>query len=72
MSGLLASCKRVPDIDLIHGNDPTRDDFGARVFSSDPGNPDDEAKTHSAYWDDGNRARMNIAYIATGQGGKVQ
>lgn len=63
--------KRVPDWDILHGNDPTRKDFGGRVFSSDPGDPNNEAKTHSAYWDDGNRARRNIALIVTGQTDKV-
>ncbi|MGI5153395.1 alpha/beta hydrolase [Plantactinospora sp. CA-294935] len=63
--------KRVPDWDLAHGNDPTREDFGGRVFSSNPGDPDNEGATHSAYWDDGNLARENIAYIVTGQNGKV-
>ncbi|MBT8225840.1 MAG: hypothetical protein HKP61_04990 [Dactylosporangium sp.] len=51
----------VPDLDLVHGNDPTRDDFGGRVFTSDPGG-------HSDYWNKGNQARRNIAIIATGQG----
>ncbi|GAB3972334.1 alpha/beta hydrolase [Plantactinospora veratri] len=64
--------KRVPDWDIAHGNDPTREDFGGQVFRSSPGNPDDEAGTHSAYWDDGNEARRNIAYIATGQTDKVR
>ncbi|GAA3725538.1 hypothetical protein GCM10022225_03050 [Plantactinospora mayteni] len=63
--------RRVPDWDIAHGNDPTREDFGGRVFSSNPGDPDNEGATHSAYWDDGNLARENIAYIVTGQNGKV-
>jgi hypothetical protein len=29
-----------PDPDLVHGNDPTDPDFGARVFGSDPRHPD--------------------------------
>lgn len=57
--------RRVPDWDFIHGNDPSDRDFGARVFASDPGNPDDEAGTHSAYWDQDNIARKNIARIVT-------
>lgn len=64
--------KRVPDWDVIHGNDPTRKDFGGRVFTSDPGDPDNEGATHSAYWDPNNAARRNIAYIVTGQGGQVR
>ena len=62
---------RIPDWDLIHGNDPTRDDFGATVFSSDPGDPDDEGATHSKYWDDGNVSRTNVAYVVTGQTEKL-
>ncbi|MEO3743050.1 alpha/beta hydrolase [Plantactinospora sp. B5E13] len=63
--------RRVPDWDIAHGNDPTREDFGGRVFTSDPGDPDNEGKTHSAYWDEANLARENIALIVTGQTGKV-
>lgn len=58
--------RRVPDWDLAHGNDPIRDDFGARVFTSDPGDPDNEAATHSAYWKTDNAARLNIARIVVG------
>lgn len=64
--------RRIPDWDVVHGNDPSHRDFGARVFASDPGDPDDEAATHSAYWDAHNVARENIALIATGQLSKVQ
>ncbi|HET9517998.1 MAG TPA: alpha/beta hydrolase, partial [Actinoplanes sp.] len=63
--------KRIPDWDIVHGNDPTRADFGARVFTSDPGDPDDEGATHSKYWDRNNEARRNLAYIVTGQAGRV-
>jgi len=62
---------RIPDWDIIHGNDPTRDDFGANVFASNPGDPDDEAATHSKYWDEGNASRDNIAFITTGQTEKL-
>lgn len=62
---------RIPDWDIIHGNDPTRDDFGATVFSSDPGDPDNEGATHSKYWDDGNVSRANVAYVVTGQTEKL-
>lgn len=62
---------RIPDWDIIHGNDPTREDFGGRVFSSDPGDPDAEGKTHSAYWNENNVARRNISLIVTGRGGNV-
>jgi hypothetical protein len=58
--------RKVPDWDIAHGNDPSDLDFGARVFASDPGNPDNEGATHSAYWDRDNIARRNIALIATG------
>lgn len=59
--------RRVPNWDVVHGNDPSELDFGARAFASDPGNPDDEAATHSAYWNRENIARKNIALIATSQ-----
>ncbi|MEU8238739.1 alpha/beta hydrolase [Actinoplanes missouriensis] len=59
--------RRVPDWDLAHGNDPSDLDFGARVFASDPGNPDDEGATHSAYWNQENIARTNMALIITGK-----
>jgi hypothetical protein len=62
---------RIPDWDIIHGNDPTRDDFGATVFASDPGDPDNEGATHSKYWDDGNVSRTNFAYVVTGQTEKL-
>ncbi|MFY1669197.1 alpha/beta hydrolase [Plantactinospora sp. WMMB334] len=52
--------------DVVHGIDPTEPRFGGRVFGSDPGNADDWVATHSAYWDPGNLARENIAYIVTG------
>ncbi|MEU4422868.1 alpha/beta hydrolase [Actinoplanes sp. NPDC024001] len=57
----------VPDLDVAHGNDPSDLDFGARVFASDPGDPDNEGATHSAYWNDNNIARKNIAMIVTGK-----
>lgn len=57
--------RRVPDWDVVHGNDPSEPGFGARVFASDPGDADDEAAAHSAYWDQDNIARDNIARIAT-------
>lgn len=63
--------QKVPDWDIVHGNDPVRDDFGAQVFSSNPGNPDNEGATHSMYWDPGNVSRRNMAYVITGQTGKL-
>ncbi|MFB9338524.1 alpha/beta hydrolase [Actinoplanes octamycinicus] len=59
--------RAVPDWGVIHGNDPSDLDFGARNFASNPGNPNNEGATHSAYWDPGNIARKNIAMIVTGQ-----
>ncbi|WP_436536741.1 alpha/beta hydrolase [Actinoplanes sp. HUAS TT8] len=59
--------RMVPDLDIAHGNDPSDLDFGARVFASDPGNPDNEGATHSAYWEQNNIARKNISYIVTGK-----
>jgi pimeloyl-ACP methyl ester carboxylesterase len=64
--------RRVPEWDWLHGTDPTRGGFGARVFTSDPGDPGNEVATHSTYWDPNNAARRNIAYIVTGQGGQVR
>jgi pimeloyl-ACP methyl ester carboxylesterase len=64
--------RRVPEWNWLHGTDPTRGDFGARVFTSDSGDPGNEFATHSAYWDPDNAARRNIAYIVTGQGGQVR
>jgi hypothetical protein len=57
----------IPDWDIAHGNDPSDLDFGARVFASDPGDPDAEGATHSAYWTQDNIARHNIALIVTGK-----
>ncbi|WP_179277509.1 alpha/beta hydrolase [Actinoplanes regularis] len=59
--------RKVPDWDIAHGNDPSDLDFGARVFASDPGNSNAEGDTHSAYWNDNNIARKNIALIVTGK-----
>ncbi|MBT8225489.1 MAG: hypothetical protein HKP61_12575 [Dactylosporangium sp.] len=54
-----------PDLDIAHGNDPTRKDFGGQTFTSDPGD-------HSSYWKENNPARANIARIVTGQDGEVR
>ncbi|MFI1989749.1 alpha/beta hydrolase [Actinoplanes sp. NPDC020271] len=59
--------RKVPDWDIAHGNDPSDLDFGARVFASDPGDPNAEGVTHSAYWNNDNIARKNIALIVTGK-----
>ncbi|WP_433794997.1 alpha/beta hydrolase [Actinoplanes sp. CA-252034] len=58
--------KWIPDLDAAHGNDPVRSDFGAWVFPSDPGDAVRQDLTHSAYWENGNIARKNIARIVTG------
>lgn len=59
---------------LINGVDPVIDDFGARVFASDPGTNDGVFgfEAHSQYWsrDDAsgriNVSRYNVARITTG------
>lgn len=59
---------------MFHGEDPTGDEFGGNTFFSDvsrdlsrwnpgPGMIDN----HSAYWDEGNVSRENMALIVTGQ-----
>ncbi|WP_019869997.1 alpha/beta hydrolase [Salinispora oceanensis] len=57
----------VPDWGFTHGKDPSEADFGARVFRSDSGSFLDMAGAHSAYWEESNPARTNIAEIVTGQ-----
>ncbi|GIE34698.1 hypothetical protein Ait01nite_077430 [Actinoplanes italicus] len=59
--------KWIPDLDVAHGNDPVRSDFGAWVFPSDPGDPVRQDHTHSAYWNERNIARDNFAKIITGR-----
>jgi pimeloyl-ACP methyl ester carboxylesterase len=54
-----------PDPDLVHGNDPTDADFGARVFGSDPGTSmwSDPQAAHSEYWDKRTKSLRNFGYI---------
>lgn len=59
----------VPDWGFTHGKDPSEADFGARVFRSDPGSFLDMTGAHSAYWEENNPARTNVAEIVTGQAG---
>jgi hypothetical protein len=79
---------------MVHGEDPTDEDFEGNVFTSDATREgerpyhgggdvllgatsgfvaaaDGAVANHSAYWDEGNAARDNMAYIITGQTGKV-
>jgi hypothetical protein len=55
------------------GEDPSGAGFGGRTFTTADGSwgPMDSVHTHSAYWDQGNPSRRNIAYIITGQTDKV-
>jgi hypothetical protein len=75
----------VPDWNVTHGVDPTDqsveldipgedggqyEGFGAQVFESEAmGGSGSEI--HGGYWDAENDARQNIAYIVTGQTGRV-
>lgn len=51
----------------IHGRDPVDGDFGGWVFPSDPGTGVIGIGTHSAYWEEGNRAREGFTRIITGK-----
>ncbi|GAB3237365.1 alpha/beta hydrolase [Glycomyces halotolerans] len=53
------------------GPSPADPDFGGHTFGSDPmsWNPLD---IHGNYWDEGNAARDNMAFILTGQTGRVR
>ncbi|MBN6036650.1 alpha/beta hydrolase [Amycolatopsis sp. 195334CR] len=54
--------------EFIHGNHPVDDDFGAHEFEADPGEGgiSGGVHTHSAYWDDGNKALTNLGHIIVG------
>jgi hypothetical protein len=55
-----------PADQMVHGRDPVADGFGGNTFSSDSTRSGPVAN-HSAYWDQGNASRENMAYIVTGQ-----
>lgn len=55
---------------VIHGNDPTGENFGSNVFTSTPSG-ESGGDIHGGYWDDENAARKNMALIITGQPSKV-
>lgn len=55
------------DDTMAHGENPAGAGFGGRQFASADGTWSDPVGTHSQYWDQGNPARKNIAYIVTGQ-----
>jgi Alpha/beta hydrolase len=64
----------IPGIDTdVHGPDPTGRDFGANVFESDPGTKGPDIKgglsneAHSQYWDDRNKALVNMGRIIAGK-----
>lgn len=59
------------DDTMVHGENPAGAGFGGRRFSSADGTWYDPVSTHSQYWDQGNPARRNIAFIVTGQPGRV-
>ncbi|MBO3733128.1 alpha/beta hydrolase [Glycomyces niveus] len=51
---------------MIHGNDPTGENFGGNVFNSTASGADG-GEIHGGYWDEGNAARKDMALILTGQ-----
>jgi hypothetical protein len=57
----------------VHGPDPTRGDFGGRVFESDPGTEGPgyagglSSEAHSQYWEDNNKALLNMGLIIAGE-----
>jgi len=61
----------VPDDQLVHGQNPTEPEFGARTFTSDPGEPLATMKAHSQYWDPYSTSLRNMTYIVTGRYGDV-
>ncbi|WP_051325237.1 alpha/beta hydrolase [Glycomyces tenuis] len=56
---------------MIHGTDPTSDEFGGNEFHSEA-TRDGAKANHSAYWDEENNiGRRNMAKIITGNTGSV-
>lgn len=51
----------------VHGWNPADPDFGATVFTSDPGSPG--MQVHSDYWEEGNPSLQNQGRIIAGVGG---
>jgi hypothetical protein len=51
---------------MIHGNNPTGENFGGNVFNSTASGADG-GEIHGGYWDEGNAARRDMALILTGQ-----
>ncbi|RRR96973.1 hypothetical protein EIW28_20230 [Glycomyces terrestris] len=56
---------------MIHGNDPTGENFGGNVFNSATSGAD-SGEIHGGYWDEGNAARKDMALIITGQSDLIQ
>jgi pimeloyl-ACP methyl ester carboxylesterase len=56
---------------MIHGNDPSREEFGGRTFHSEESDGD-AIEDHGAYYEDGNPARHNMALIITGQSEEIE
>jgi hypothetical protein len=54
-----------------YGLDPTNRCFGAAVFTSANASSWDAVANHSAYWDQGNPSRRNIALIIAGRGNAI-
>ncbi|MFC4334044.1 alpha/beta hydrolase [Salininema proteolyticum] len=60
--------------EFLHGTDPISDEFGGNTFHSDAtrgSGVTSALENHSAYWDERNRSRDNMANIVTGQEEKV-
>lgn len=59
------------DEDMIHGTDPTSEEFGGQTFHSEQGDGN-AIEDHGAYYHEGNPARENMALIITGQSEKIE
>ncbi|HEX6500237.1 MAG TPA: alpha/beta hydrolase [Micromonosporaceae bacterium] len=69
---LLRPLLGAPAGDLWYGPNPADPDFGARIFSTDPGRAADPIGTHDGYFDPGSRSLTAISEIAVGDYGDVR
>jgi hypothetical protein len=56
---------------MIHGNNPTGENFGGNVFNSTASGANG-GQIHGGYWNEGNAARKDMALIITGQSGLIK